>query len=437
MSTNNGVSKFDRQRHIFTNYSTDDGLSGNDLTGFGECYESPHGEMFFGGFAGATGFYPSKVVDTVNEPKIVLTDFRLFDVPVKVSPGSPLQRTITLTDELTLSHGSNSLSVGFAAINFAHSTEIRYRYKLAGLDESWHVVDDSRNVASYTALPPSKYTFVVQESVRGHPWSEPGTALQINILPAWWNTWWFRTVYATVIVVLMSIAYRFRLNQIAAQLQVRMDERLRERNRIARELHDTLLQGFQGLVLRFQAVVKTLPTGSAGHRMMEEALDRADNVLLEGRRRVQDLRDEGSTGTDLADALAQYGKELAEGSGVGFSVSIIGQPHPLDPIIRDEVYCIEREAMANAFRHSRAAKIEVEITYTDVIRLTVRDDGVGIDQKILDGGRAGHWGLSGMRERAQSIGADLNLWSHPAAGTEVELIVRAKVAHQARLQGSR
>ena len=209
-----------------------------------------------------------------------------------------------------------------------------------------------------------------------------------------------------------------------AQLTLRFEERLAERTRIARELHDTLLQSFQALMLHFQAVNDLLPPGKA-KEALEKVLDRADQAIVEGRDAIQNLRSSTTVTNELAQAMTALGEELAGARRSGsatFRVSIEGRPRDLHPILRDDIYRIAREALRNAFRHAQASKIEAEITYGErLLRLRIRDDGKGIDPKLLDAGRDGHWGLPGMRERAQQIGAQLDMWSEVGAGTEVEL----------------
>jgi signal transduction histidine kinase len=219
-----------------------------------------------------------------------------------------------------------------------------------------------------------------------------------------------------------------------AQLTLRFEERLAERARIARELHDTLLQSFQGLMLHFQTVNDLLPPGKA-KEALEKALDRADQAILEGRDAIQNLRSSTTAANELAQAVTALGEELAvprdgERSAATFHVSIEGTPRDLDPILRDDIYRIAREALRNAFHHAQANKIEAEILYGHrLLRLRIRDDGKGIDPKHLDAGRDGHWGLPGMRERAQQIGAQLDMWSEAGAGTEVELRIPGSIAY--------
>jgi signal transduction histidine kinase len=219
-----------------------------------------------------------------------------------------------------------------------------------------------------------------------------------------------------------------------AQLTLRFEERLAERTRIARELHDTLLQSFQALIFHFQSVSDLLPSGKA-KEALEKVLDQADQAIVEGRDAIQNLRSSTTLTNELAQAMTALGEELAvapdgESSSPAFRVSIEGQPRELHPILRDDIYRIAREALRNAFRHAQASTVEAEITYDERhLILRIRDDGKGIDPKHLVAGREGHWGLPGMHERARQIGAQLDMWSEIGAGTEVELRVPGSIAY--------
>ena len=236
----------------------------------------------------------------------------------------------------------------------------------------------------------------------------------------------------TAIVITGMVARMRKLTE--AQLTVRFEERLAERTRIARELHDTLLQSFQALMFHFQAINDQLPPGTAKDAL-ERVLDQADHAIVEGRDAIQNLRSSATLTNELARALTELGEELAvvpdgERRSPTFRVSIEGRPRELHPILRDDIYRIAREALRNAFHHAQASKIEAEITYDERrLRLRVRDDGRGIDPKHLDRGRDGHWGLPGMRERAQQVGAQLHLWSEAGKGTEVELSIPGSIAY--------
>jgi signal transduction histidine kinase len=236
----------------------------------------------------------------------------------------------------------------------------------------------------------------------------------------------------TAWVITAMVARVRKLTEV--QLNLRFEERLAERARIARELHDTLLQSFQGLMLHFQAVNDLLPAGHAKDAL-EKALDRADQAIVEGREAIQNLRSSTTVVNELGEAMAALGEEFGgardgKRASPTLRVSMEGTPRELHPILRDDIYRIAREALRNAFLHSQASKIEADITYgARLLRLRIRDDGKGIDPKLLDSGRDGHWGLAGMRERAQQIGARLDIWSEVGAGTEVELRIPGPTAY--------
>ncbi|MGA8596597.1 MAG: two-component regulator propeller domain-containing protein [Bryobacteraceae bacterium] len=436
MSTNNGLSSFDPQSQRFQNFSAADGLPGPDLTGWGACYESPSGEMFFGGFSGATAFYPSRIVNSSFVPRTVLTDFRLSGNPVPIGSGSPLKQSITYTDTITLSHQQNIFSIEFSALSYFNAETNRYRYKLDGLDNRWHEVGSDQRIANYTTLPASTYFFEVQGATSRGKWSEPGARLRIEILPAWYQTFWFRGICVLAFLVLLWSIYQLRLNQLERQFNTALEARVDERIRIARELHDTLLQSFNGLLLRFQAVSNLLPARpEEAKRRVDSAIEQASNAIAEGRDAVHELRSGGLTTVDLAQSISNFGKELlSHSTGEAlpeFRAQVEGTPRKLNPIVRDEAYRIAAEALRNAMRHARARRIEVEIRYDDQhLRLRIRDDGKGIDPSVLDSERtAGHWGLRGMRERAKVVGGKLDVWSKLDSGTEVEFTVPGSVAY--------
>jgi signal transduction histidine kinase len=232
--------------------------------------------------------------------------------------------------------------------------------------------------------------------------------------------------------------YQYRLRQIARQFDIRLEERVNERTRIARELHDSLMQGFQGLMFRLQAVRDLLPDRSKeAVEELEGALDRADKVLVEGRESIIDLRAAATVETNLEHLLKALADEVAPREGeraASYRVLVEGKMRALAPLVRDDVYRIAREAFRNAVQHSRAAKIEAELIFGDAaFRLRLRDDGVGIDSHVLAGrARAGHWGVQGMRERAVALGGRLEVWSEHGAGTEVDLTIPAGVAYGRR-----
>ena len=216
ISTNRGISRFHPSAKTFKNYSVADGLPGMDMTGYRACFESSTGEMFFGGFSGATSFYPDRVVDNLTIPPIVFTDFRLAGHSVAVGEGSPLKKSINYTNQLTLSHQQNNFSVEFAALSYSSPTN-RYRYRLDDLDIQWNEVGGDQRIVNYTSLLPGRYTFHVQAATGQSDWSASGAILYIQVLPPWWSTWWFRAAIATLSIALLWGGYQWRIEQLRRQ----------------------------------------------------------------------------------------------------------------------------------------------------------------------------------------------------------------------------
>jgi hypothetical protein len=278
------------------------------------------------------------------------------------------------------------------------------------------------------------YRFRVTASHSYGLWNGSDATVPFQIDPALWQAWWFRLSTVFFLVLLTWLIYRLRLLQLSRQFDMRAEERIIERTRIARELHDSLLQGFQGLLLHLQVAEHMLPADPVeAKRVIGKVLDQGDQALAEARSAVQGLRASAVGPQDLVQALGAVGKELAaEDNSVQFQVMVEGKPRSLDPLLRDEAYRFGREALRNAFGHAKAANIEAELMYgEDQLILRVRDDGIGIDPKVLSlGHRPGRWGLLGMRERAEGLGAEMELWSESGAGTEVQLTVPASIAYQ-------
>jgi signal transduction histidine kinase len=392
--------------------------------------------MFFGGFSGATAFYPGRIMNTSTAPRTVLTDFRLSGNPISIGGQSVLKQSITQTDSIRLSHDQNIFSIEFSALSFLNAAASRYRYRLQGLDTNWHEVGSDQRIANYTTLPAGTYTFEVQAATSRGPWSEPGARLSIQILPAWYQTLWFRGLCVAAFLLLLWAVYLFRLAQLHQQFHAALDARVDERTRIARELHDTLLQSFNALLLRFQTVANLLPARpDEAKQRIENAIEQAADAITEGRDAVHELRGSGAGSIELGQAISNFGKELLSGCAAAtapaFQVQVEGTSQPLNPIIRDELYRIGTEALRNAVRHADARRIEVDIRYDEQdLRLRVRDDGKGIDPDILERGHvSGHWGLRGMRERAKLIGGNVEVWSRLNTGTEVELKIPGTSAY--------
>jgi signal transduction histidine kinase len=269
-------------------------------------------------------------------------------------------------------------------------------------------------------------------------WNQVGAAVDFVVPPAFFQTTWFKVVCILFALGILWVLYLLGIQRMAARMQGRLRERLAERERIARELHDTLLQGIQSMILRFQAATYEIPEDHPARRTMEQTLDDADQVILEGRERVQDLRAQLEPANALPEALRAAGEELLQDAAlIKFGLLVEGTPRELHRLVGEEAYRIGREALVNAFYHAKAQEIEVCLAYkNDQLQLRLRDDGCGIDPEILRaGGRQGHWGLTGMRERAGKIGARLEIRSQVGKGTEIELSIPAAVAYRRQRAG--
>jgi signal transduction histidine kinase len=274
-------------------------------------------------------------------------------------------------------------------------------------------------------------------------WNEQGDSLEFSIAPAYYQTNWFRALCAVLVLPLVWAIYQIRVRQLRHEFALTLEARVGERTSIARDLHDTLLQSFHGLMLRFEIVSQMLPDRPVeAKERLEGAMKQAADAITQGRDAVQGLRASTVQTNDLARAVNSLGEELASDPAnhatPAFHVTVEGAPRDLHPILRDESYRIAAEALRNAFHHAEARQIEVEIRYDNQqFRLRVRDDGRGIDPAVLSGhGREGHFGLPGMRERANAIGGKLAIWSEIGAGTEVELHIPADAAYSTARRSS-
>lgn len=327
------------------------------------------------------------------------------------------------------------LTINYTALSLVVPEKLRFRFKLEGQDDDWREVVNDRKV-EYSNLAPGHYRFRVTACNNSAVWNTEGDSLDFSIAPAYYQTTWFRLLFVAVFLALLWILYQLRLQQLRRQFNVGLEARVQERTRIARDLHDTLLQTFHGVLFRFQAVSDLLPEGAAKERL-DSAIDQAAQAITEGRDAVQDIRSSTEVSNNLSQAIGALGQELvaidATHHPAAFRIEVEGTPRDLHPILRDEVYRIAGEALRNAFRHAQAQQIEVEIRYEQrQFQLIVRDDGKGLDPTVLNNEvRPGHWGLHGMRERAKLIGGELEVWSKLESGTEIELTIPATRAYSA------
>jgi signal transduction histidine kinase len=380
---------------------------------------------------GKLWFLPGDGVSVIDPRHL---PFNKLPPPVHIEQVIADRKTQDASANLRLPALTRDLEIDYTALSLVAPEKNRFRVKLEGRDPEWIDMGNERK-KFYTDLPPRNYRFRVMASNNSGVWNEAGDSFDFSIKPAYYQTAWFQASCGIAFLALLWGLYQYRLHQIAREFNVRLEERVGERTRIARDLHDTLLQSFQGLMLHLQVVDDLLPEGKAKVEL-EKTLERADEAIAEGRTAVYDLRSSATTTNDLAHAVREVGNELATPGAATFRLMVEGPARDLHPIIRDEIYRISREALRNAFSHAQADHVEAELIYADrLFRLRIRDDGQGIAPEFLEEGRPGHYGLPGMRERAKQIGAKLTIWSGVGSGTEIELGLEGSIAYGATLAG--
>jgi signal transduction histidine kinase/ligand-binding sensor domain-containing protein len=362
---------------------------------------------------------------------------RTVPPPITIQSVSADDKGYAPDSRLSLPAHTSSLQISYTAVSLSDPEAIRFRYKLQETDKGWHEATAATPV-TYRNLPPDSYHFSVEASDTNGVWSGAPANMAFTILPVFYQTLWFRSLCMILFLTTLAGLYQLRLRQLARQYGLRLEERVSERTRIARDLHDTLLQSFQGLLLRFQTAYALFDTRPSDARdILGSSIDQTAQAITEGREAVQGLRASTVESNDLAQAITTLGEQLAaeasSATSVGLHVEVEGSSRNLHPIVSDEIYRIASEALRNAFRHAQARQIEVEFRYDQrQLRMRVRDDGKGIDATFLTAqGRAGHFGLHGMRERAKLMGGKLTVWTAAESGTEIELLIPATRAYAA------
>jgi signal transduction histidine kinase/ligand-binding sensor domain-containing protein len=350
------------------------------------------------------------------------TLIRSLGPPGQLIPAQPGMR---------LAQGTTALQIDYTALALAMPERVAFRYRLDGVDTQWQQVG-TRRTAYYNNLGPGDYRFRVEASNYAGEWAEQPTTLDFQIAPTIPQSWWFRTLCALVMLAACWLLYQRRMRNFAAQAVARLEERTQERERIARELHDTLLQSVQAMILHVHAATLKLPAPDPARIQIEQALQQADDVMVEGRERVRDLRDNEPQQQNLVEAIRAADNRLSAPGVASLQVAVDGEVRQLHPAIYPEVLSIVCEAIANAYRHANASRIDVRIVYrAGELRIIISDDGAGIPAEIIAaGGRSNHWGICGMRERAARIKAKLALRSDVGAGTEWRLTLPGVLAYQ-------
>ena len=385
--------------------------------------KSPDGKIWFVHLDGVSGIDPQHL------------PFNPLPPPVHIEQVTANGKGYYPVSGLRLPPQIRDLVIDYTALSLAAPEKVHFRFKLEGQDQDWKEVVNQRRV-EYSNLSPGNYRFRVTACNNTGVWNTVGDSLAFSIASAYYQTVWFRTASGAVFFLLLWALYRYRLHQVAREFNAQVEGRVDERTRIARELHDTLLQSFQAALFEFQAARNLFSKGrEEAIQTLDSAISTAQEAIVEGRDAIHDLRDTVAPQAHLEQLLKTTGQELASsqvsnGNRPAFRVTVEGPAQALSPVLQDEVYQIGREVLRNAFRHASAGRIEAEIHYDNrLLRLRIRDDGKGLERKVFEDGIPGHWGLPGIRERAKRIGARLVFWSEAGAGTEVELAVPSRIAY--------
>jgi len=366
------------------------------------------GRLWFATTSGVVSIDPADVPHNALPPPVSIRS-------ISTDAGSwPVAPTVHLPAH------TERLRIGYTATSLSMPERVRLRYRMEGIDTRWRDAGTERE-AVYTDPPPGTYRFQVTAANEDGVWNEEGASISIVVAPTFFETTWFVVICLVVAFAALWLAFYARMRRMEAQLRARLHERHAERERIARELHDTLLQSIQGLTMRFQAIANRVPADQPLRAAMEGALDRAEEALVEARDRVRDLRGHVGESSTLDVALIELARVYATEHTVPVLVDAVIDMRDMDPLARDELYGIAREAVHNAIAHAEASRIDVVIgTEGAELVLRVRDDGRGIDDAVLrGGGRAGHWGLRGIQERAHTLGGTATFSSRADGGTEV------------------
>jgi len=406
---------------FLVSYGRPEGMKSTTLAGFGVCL-THGGELWFPNSRGIVAIDPA-----AGNP---------VPPPVVLEEASANQLSIGRDGRASIPPGHNTLDFRFTALSLSAPEKQRFQYRLEPYEKDW-VDAGTRRTAHYTNMAPGPYSFRVIAANSFGVWNRGGAAIHFTLQPHYYQTNWFRALVCAMFLAATWGVYRLRLYQIAREFNAKLDGRVDERMRVARELHDTLLQTTQAALIQMQAAYNMFSRRpEKALETLQQAIANSSIAIDEGRAAIQGMRSSTIAKNDLARALREAGDQMAAAGAATFDVRVQGSSRDLHPILRDDVYRIAVEALRNAFKHAEAKAIEAEIVYGDTLRVRIRDDGKGTAPAILNEGRSCHYGIPGMRERAERIGGKLDVSTVLGAGTEIQLSIPGKIAFGKQGAGS-
>ncbi|HSY36593.1 MAG TPA: two-component regulator propeller domain-containing protein [Acidobacteriaceae bacterium] len=384
------------------------------LAPFNGAAKSPDGRLWF------VNGVVLQSVDPANRMSDVVPPVHVEDVFVD-------RQAYAAVNGLRLPSIKSELQIDYTAPSFAMPQTIHFRYMLHGWEKIWHDAGPRRQ-AFYDNLPPGKYSFHVIASNSEGVWNTRGASLDFEVLPTWYQTRTFLAACVAAAIVFIWAVYRLRVRQIARAIGARFDERLSERTRMARELHDTFLQTIQGSKFVVDDGLEEPLDPEKMHHALGQVSGWLGQAIAEGRAALNSLRSSTTLKNDLVPALRRAAESGTVPDGMTVSISVIGDARELHPIVRDELYRIGNEAIQNAKSHSHGSRLSIDLTYGQDLTLHVGDNGVGIDPGYAMSGRDDHHGLQGMRERAARIQGRLTILSSTESGTDISVTVPGNVS---------
>jgi signal transduction histidine kinase len=396
-----------------------DGLKGNPDRGWqSPAVRASDGKLWFRTSEGVAIIDPQEVTRNLVVPPV--------HVERMVADGA----VVDATQPVRLRPLTRDIELDYTALSLAEPRKVRFRYKLEGFDSDWRDGGTRRQVF-YTNLRPYAYRFRVLACNNDGVWNESGATLEFDLLPAFYQTRWFPLLCALILIILAWGAYRLRVWQVTTHLHDLFEERLKERTRIAQELHDSLIQDVMGISLQVEVTDELLPADLPAKQSLVRALGLCKSALDAGRRALNDLRAAPLSAADLVKAFSQLANELPRDGGTEIDVIVEGREHPLNATVGNDVLQVGRQAITNALQHANARNIHVLLSYGEQqLRIWVQDNGCGINEETLNLGRPGHYGIAGMKERAERLGGSISIRSRVDEGTEVDLTVPAHLLYQ-------
>jgi signal transduction histidine kinase/ligand-binding sensor domain-containing protein len=396
-------------------FSTADGLATADVSTAGRGLAMTRdGRVWAATPRGLAMFDLGRLPVVNSRPSIYITNVTIGRHTARAGPS------------IVLPAGTNHLQIDFGAVEVSSPEKIRLQYRLDDVDSEW--LDAGRDPhAIYSTLPIGTHLLHIRASNRSGIWDREGVAFSVTQRPFFFQTRWFAAMIAGLVVLLAVGAYRVRVRQISRAMSVRFDERLAERTRMARDLHDTLLQTVQGTKMVADNALDRPDDAPALHHALQQVSAWLGQASEEGRATVNALRTSTTESNNLAEAFRRAVEDCRRQGAIEASLSVTGDAREMHPVVRDEVYRIGYEAIRNACTHSRGTRLDVALSYGRDLTLRVADDGIGMESTVAERGKDGHYGLPGMRERAARIGATFSVTSAPGAGTAIVVSVPGRV----------